>query len=148
MTDQRYLHCLYAEDVRPEASGSFSIIGAFQGGMQLSSLPATLPKLAVIATLSFAAHDTFKRLRVEVLLGDKLLQSIEPPADFIQKSLEGTASHAKENGGRGFFLQFMVSLVGVQIEEPGRINTRAFVDEEMWEGNGLVIQIAPQPPIQ
>lgn len=102
MTDKRYLHCLYAEDVRPEVSGSFSIIGAFQGGLQLPTLPATLPKLAVIATLSFAAEDTFKTLRIEVLLADTVLQSIGLPPEFIAESLQSAKSHAEETGGAAF----------------------------------------------
>lgn len=145
MTNQRYLHCMYAEDVRPEASGSFSVIGAFQGGIQLPTLPATLPKLAVIATLSFAAQDTFKALRIDVLLADKVLQSIELPQEFIAESLQAAKSHAEETGGRGFFVQMMVSIVGVQIEAPGRICTRAYVDGEVWDGNSLILK-APAAP--
>lgn len=146
MTDQRYLHCLYAEDVRPEVSGTFSIIGAFQGGIQLQTIPATLPKLAVIATLSFAAHDHFKAIRIEVKLNDKVLQTIEPPSDFIEQSLQGAKVHAEETNGQGFFLQLMVTIIGVQIDEPGRISTRAYVDDELWTGNGLVVKGPPNAP--
>lgn len=140
MTDQRYLHCMYAEDVRPESSGSFSVIGAFQGGIQLPTIPTTLPKLAVIASLSFAAQDTFKALRIEVLLADKVLQSIELPQEFIAASLQTAKSQAEEVGARGFFVQMMISIVGLQIEAPGRICTRAYVDGETWEGNGLTLK--------
>lgn len=143
MTDQRYLHCMYAEDVRPEASGTFSIIGAFQGGIQLPTLPATLPKLAVIAALSFTAQDHFKTVRIEVLLNDKVLQTIEPPPEFLQQSLQGAKAHAEESGGLGSFLQLMITIVGVQIDEPGRISTRAYVDGELWNGNGLIIKAPP-----
>lgn len=140
MINQRYLHCLYAEDVRIEVAGTYSIIGAFQGGLQVPTMPTTLPKLAVAATLGFAAHDTVKQLRVEVLLDDQVLQSIDTPKEFIEQSVrEAQLNDDKE---RGFFIKLMISIVGIQIEKPCRITTRAYVDNEIWEGNGLKIVLS------
>ena len=140
MTDQRYLHCLYAEDVRPEVAGTFSIIGALQGGIQLTQFPTTLRKLAIVATLSFAPKDTLSSLRLEVLMDDKVLQTIDPPHDFLEKSQHPPA----EQDDRGFFIQLLVSIFNFDIDKPGRIETRAYVDGVLWQGNGLQIIEAPQ----
>ena len=144
MNNPRYLHCLYAEDVRPEASGSFSIVGVFQGGIQLPAVPSTLPKLAVVATLSFAESDSLKKLRVEVLFNDRVLQTIELPPEFIEASLRDAKTY--KTGRRGFFMQLLISIVGIQIEEVGQIFTRAYVNDEIWNGNGLEIIQATQAP--
>lgn len=43
---------IFAEDIREESSGQFSLIGAFQDNVETSSLPLQLPKFAMLVLIS------------------------------------------------------------------------------------------------
>ena len=56
----RWGRVLFAEDVRVEASGQFSIIGCYPEGVSVAKFPAFLPKLAIyIEVVEDASLPTF-----------------------------------------------------------------------------------------
>lgn len=138
MNKHAYLHCVYAEDVRQETSGQLSVIGIFQGGMRVSEAPIRLPKLSVIAHL-FVTHKPAS-IRIEVCQDGKVLQTVEPPSTFIQK----LQSEPDTNVEGGYRMQFVVLLTDFEIQSAARLHVRAIVDEEIMDGNDLLIQVGDE----
>ena len=140
MSKPAYLHCLYAEDVRQEVSGQLSVVGMFQGGLRVSEAPTRLPKLAVIANL-FVTHKPAS-VRLEVYQDDKVLQTVQPPPEFIQ------AVQAEPDTGleEGYHMQFVVGFTDFAVPFAARLRVRAIVDEETIDGNALVIQVGEETP--
>ncbi len=137
MSELPYLFCLYAEDVRQEKSGQMSIIGVFQGGLKVQAVPTQLPKLSIIANLRLPSANQPTSVELEVLLGDVVLQVIEPPADFLQTVVEQN----KIGSNDGLTMQFIVGFVGFPIPHEGKLDVRANVDGLLVRSNALEMTV-------
>ena len=137
MSDAPFLFCLYAEDMRQEVSGQTSFIGVFQGGLRVAAVPAHIPKLAVIANLWLPSTTVPQSIKLEVLRGQEVLQTIEPPDDFL-KSVDAQKSASRKNG---YTMQFVVGFVGFPVHEEGLLEVRATVDSAVVWGNALEITV-------
>lgn len=138
-----YLFCLYAEDVRQEITGQLSIIGAFQGGLRVPSVPAHLPKLAIIANLHMPSEKAPTSVKLEVHRDGEVLQTIEPPPEFLQ-------SVSKQSDARlddGYTMQFVVGFAGFPVPTAAKLEVRATIDGAVLQGNSLEITVGDTPPV-
>lgn len=142
MSSSPYLFCLYAEDVRQETTGQMSIIGAFQGGLRVPSVPAHLPKLAIIANLRVPYEDTPTSVKLEVHRDGEVLQTIELPPDFLQSVTKQPGAGPDE----GYAMQFVVGFAGFPVPASGRLEVRATIDGRVLRGNSLEITVGDEPP--
>lgn len=143
MSDSPYLFCLYAEDVRQEITGQTSIIGVFQGGLKVPAVPAHLPKLAIVANLCMPYAHAPTSVKLEVHRDGEVLQTIEPPADFLQ-------SVARQNGlglDDGYNMQFVVGFAGFPVPAASKLEVRATVDGMSLQGNALQIVVGEAQPV-
>ena len=137
MFNAPYLFCLYAEDVRQEMNGQMSIIGVFQGGLRIPSVPAHLPKLAIIANLRIPPDKTPESVKLEVHLGSEIVQTINPPREFLQ-----TISQTPDQGvEEGYTMQFIVGFSGFPVSAAGKLEVCATVDGLTFHGNSLTITV-------
>lgn len=134
-----YLHCLYAEDIRTEVAGTYSIIGVFQGGgIQVQSFPAALAKLAISVTLAVPKDIRPSALRIEVLCDNNVLQSIIAPKELIEGAFEQSQNDPE---ARGLMMNFIVNFVNFKVEQPCKIRAAAYINDlDALIGNGLVIK--------
>lgn len=142
MSSPPYLFCLYAEDVRQEVTGQMSIIGAFQGGLRVPSVPAHLPKLAIIANLRIPSEKAPTSVKLEVHRDGEALQTIEPPPEFLQ-------SVTKQPGARldeGYTMQFVIGFAGFPVPAASKLEVRATIDGVVLRGNSLEITVGSVPP--
>ncbi|WP_302409613.1 DUF6941 family protein [Comamonas kerstersii] len=136
----RYLHVLYAEDLRIEQNGTHSIIGVYPGGLKAQSFPVTLPKLAVLATLVCPSDDHFDSMSIEIVLGDKVMHRVSPPKEFLLNSQQESRIRAEKTNG-DMAIELLMTFVAPKISQPGFITTRAIIDStEVIEGNQLLIE--------
>ena len=141
MFNTPYLFCLYAEDVRQEMTGQMSIIGVFQGGLRIPSVPAHLPKLAIIANLRMPSDEAPNSVKLEVHRGGEVLQTIAPPSEFLQ-----TITQLPGQGvGEGSNIQFVVGFSDFPLLEGGRLEVRVTVDGVTIHGNSLAITVGDAP---
>jgi hypothetical protein len=132
-----YLFCLYAEDVRQEMTGQMSIIGVFQGGLRIPSVPAQLPKLAIIANLRMPSDKAPNSVKLEVHRDGEVLQTIDPPSEFFQ-----TITQLPDQGmEEGYTMQFIVGFSGLTVSAGGKLEVRATVDGLTLHGNSLAITV-------
>lgn len=138
MNRAAYLHCIYAEDVRREINEQFSIIGAYQGGLKLLSVPAQIPKLAVVGTIFTPTQQPPSKVKLEISKDGEILQTVEPPADFLA-SAKDNPEIIKDGG---FNLQVVVGFAGLAVSSAGKIEVKAIVDGLELQGNSLQILVA------
>jgi hypothetical protein len=137
-----YLFCLYAEDVRQEITGQMSIIGAFQGGLRVPSVPAHLPKLAIIANLRMPSEKAPSSVKLEVHRDGEVLQAIDPPPEFLQSVIKQPGAGLDE----GYTMQFVVGFAGFPVPAAGKLEVRAMIDGVVLRGNSLEITVGDVPP--
>jgi len=142
VSDSSYLFCLYAEDVRQESTGQMSIVGVFQGGLRVPSVPAHLPKLAIIANLRMSSNKAPGSIKLEVHRDDDVLQLIEPPPELLQAVTKQPGAGLDE----GYAMQFVVGFSGFPVSAAGKLGVRATVDGVVLQGNWLEIVVGDVPP--
>ena len=137
MFNTPYLFCLYAEDVRQEMTGQMSIIGVFQGGLRIPSVPAHLPKLAIIANLRMPSDKAPNSVKLEVYRDGEVLQTIDPPSEFFQTIIQLPDQGLEE----GYTMQFIVGFSGFPVSAAGKLEVCATVDGLTLHGNSLAITV-------
>lgn len=145
MSASRYLHCLYAEDVRQEQSGQTTIVGVFQGGLKLREMPGALAKFTVLATLYLPGNEVPASVSLEILINGKVINTIEAPINLIATELRGQPGHRQVEGRS---LQLVIGFANFPISEPGKIEARATVDGELIKGNPLIVEKENSPSPQ
>ena len=133
MANSPYLFCLYAEDVRQESTGQMSIIGAFQGGLRVPTVPVHLPKLTIIANLRVPAETPPTSVKIEVHRDGEVHQTIEPPPEFLQSVTKQIGAGLDE----GYVMQFIVGFAGFLVLAAGKLEVRATIDGMVLRGNSL-----------
>ena len=143
MPNSPYLFCLYAEDVRQEITGQMSIIGAFQGGLRVPSVPSHLPKLAIIANLRIPSKKAPSSVKLDVHRDGEILQTIEPPPEFLHSVTQQHGVGLDE----GYTMQFVVGFAGFPVPAAGKLEVRAMIDGVALRGNSLEITVGEVPPV-
>lgn len=141
MPNSPYLFCLYAEDVRQETTGQRSIIGVFQGGLRVPSVPVNLPKLAIISNLRMPFGRAPASVKLEVHRDGEVLQTIEPPPEFLQSVTKQPDAGSDE----GYAIQFIVGFAGFPVPAAGKLEVRATIDGVVLRGNSLEISVGDMP---
>lgn len=133
-----YVHCMYAEDIRPEISGQFSIIGVFAGGLKVATVPTSLPKLVVIADVFLPKGELPTSIRVELYRNGDVLQHVEPGPELLRQVNDEPIKPDDD----GLNMQVVVGFTGLPINGPGDIRVRAILNDRVLEGNRLKIEVA------
>ncbi len=142
MSNSPYIFCIYAEDVRQEITGQMSIIGVFQGGLRVPVAPTHLPKLAIVANLRIPAEKVPSSVKLEVHRDGELLQTIEPPPEFLQSVTQQSGAGRDE----GYTMQFVVGFAGFPVPAAGKLEVRVTIDGVTLHGNSLEISVGDVPP--
>lgn len=140
----RFLHCLYAEDVRLEASGQYSVIGVFPGAaIDVSSADKVMPKVAVVATLSvpFSEFPVDAQVRFELLWKEQVIQQRVAPAPPMQEARE------KDPTGNAI-AQFVNVVSPLQVGEGGVMQAVAYVNDLRIPGMPLRINPVEGAPVE
>lgn len=141
-TRARYLHCIYADDVRQEASGKMLIVGMYPGDMQVGKLPATLPQLAVIATLSMpreadTSPESLRSLKLVLSYDDKELVAIDAPVEVLPAS-----QAPPDTDAIGYMVQMVVQVAPLVLETEAKIRVSAIINgSETLAGNSLKVKL-------
>jgi len=138
----RYLHCIFADDIRQEVSGKQIVVGMYQGGMSVRGpLPANLPKLQVMALLNIPRTDSVASLKLTVLMNTTVMAEIDVPRQALPNR-DQTPPDLK-----GHILQIAIELVPFAVEGSGKLQVHALINgSEILEGNTLHITHEPDSP--
>lgn len=134
-----YVFCLYADDIRQEVSEKVSLMGIYQGGMNVAGpAPQALPKLVVSAFFNTPVDYPVSDVSIDVVLGDEVLQKIALPSETVR---EAQASLRKNPTVRHLSMQMVCVLQPLVITGDGTLRVRVRADSETFESNGLEIKM-------
>lgn len=144
MSDDRHIFCLYADDIRQEINGKVSLIGIYQGGMNVGgAMPQILPRLVISSYVNTPVSRPFCDLSVDVLWNDEVLQNVTPPTESLQE-MQGTALQDSE--ARTLSMQMVFVMQPFKVKGNGKLRVRARMDGETLESNALKIQVVDGLP--
>lgn len=133
----RYLHCIYADDVRQENNGKVFIVGMYMGGMHVSELPAHVPHLFVVATLHSPRGDEIRSLKLTLSYGGKELASVDAPAEAVAKFQQ-----FDDPESTAVMIQIVINVAPFAFETEGRLKAVATINgTEIVAGNPLKISV-------
>ncbi len=148
MSTERNIFCMFADDIRHEVNGKISLIGMYQGGMNIgSSLPAVLPQLVITAYINTPVDHPFKEISIDLRLNEQVLQTLSPPPEAVQDMQDSTPPFADT---RMITMMMVLKLQPFNVTEEGRLFVRAKIDGDVLEGNALRIRVVepiPEPTL-
>lgn len=136
MLKTAFVQTIFAEDIRNEVNGQFSIVGVFDETVETESFPLILPRFAMLITLSTHIEDPFivKRIRVHFKEG-ATLSSADLPDKVMAEQRESLRRIAAESPDRVWAsLQMRTGGENLKIENPSSLLV------EMTSVDGNVIQ--------
>lgn len=135
---------IFSEDVRPEAAGSFTVVGLIPGGVEVEGFPAVLPKLGCV--MEWQQKLSVERLPLTLRIFTPGREQAVWEHVHTADALEGAVPDEFSALDRGLYpgptvlRVFQVAVFGMfQIDEPGWVQVRAFRGEEVLAMGGLRI---------
>lgn len=134
-----YVHGLLCESIRPEASGTATLVGVFREGLFVDEFPGNLVNISGLAWICWAVGRPSPQNFTAILQtpdgtehssGPLLMPAIPPPTpDTLRHSIE-----------------IVVSYSMVPIVEPGTVRFIVEVDGRRYLASGLRIVRRPEAP--
>lgn len=135
MAETPYVHCVYAEDIRQEATGQCTIVGAHQSVLKLDSVPATLPKLAIHADLIVPNSELPANANVWLKFNDEIIQDLSIPLEILRESHK---SHENLDS-----LSIRIALVAMpfEVKSAGKIWLEVRYGADVFRSNELTFLV-------
>lgn len=137
----RSVSVIYADDIRQEVAGKFTIIGIYQGKMLFPRFPAVIPKLAIFVTATSAAASPFKSLTVRIHKGDDLLFETTL-AEAQIKSVNASGTNQDAARSTGIDAIFSIVTGPFEITERCEIRTEVLTEDGILPAKNLIIDTA------
>jgi len=143
---------IFAEDVRREATGQLTIVGALAGGIYIDELPGALNRLAML--IEFQQREDQDVLPVTI----RVYAPGNPEPIFEHLHSAESISEARESSAvLDFVTPFpgpairritqVAMFVGLEINEPGLIQVRGFRGDEVLAMGSMLVRAQPQPTV-
>ncbi|MDN4052523.1 hypothetical protein QPK32_05510 [Massilia sp. YIM B02763] len=110
-----YIHAIFCDDVRTEIGGKLSLMGIYQGSLQISAaaFPVVIPKICAVVEARTPATSPLEKLHIKVLLDETILAEEDFSSDQLA-SLKSDDTSQYATAGIIFSIQpFVVSKSGI-----------------------------------
>ncbi len=141
----RFGYVTYCEDIRTEVSNQYSMIGVFQGGIGVPSVPGALPKIAACITWIQSGDEDRLPVTFRVFfIPDG--QEIDGLAPLIEGTMDiGQPGFREINDESQFLLsEAHIIIAPLGVPSPGRLGVRLYRGDEMHKLRALNIMLNPQ----
>lgn len=146
MSAERHIFSLFADDIRHEINGKVSLIGMYQGGMNIAGkLPVSIPKLVISTYINTPVDQPFQEISIDLMLNDQVLQNLTPPPQAVQDMQDSIPQYSDT---RMISMLMVLVLQPLNVTEEGRLFVRATLDGKTLEGNALRIRVVDAIPEQ
>jgi len=136
----RYIHTLFCDDVRYESNGKVTLVGAYQGGLNIQGhTPVTLARICIMITAQTPSDRPFQKLIFRVVKDDEVLQEVVMPDEtFAQEPMKLSSRKANFHT-----LSLFMELHSLQIDGNCTLRIKADTEEgELWAA-GLEVNLIP-----
>jgi hypothetical protein len=129
---QRFVQVTWCDDIRREVGEKLSLMGTYQGEIGLPTIPAVLPRLGALVTVTTPLHRPFRKMRVRIMREDAvepvaLVEVAEHDLKAAAADISGTAETRDDVSFAGFTMAFLMG--PLQITEQTR-SLKVWVDTE------------------
>ena len=135
----RYIHAIFCDDVRHEVGGKLSLMGIYQGSMNLTvqTLPVVLPRICAVITATTPIVEPFEKLEIKVLYGETVLsESVTPVEELSNTNMPPKSDLEKYNiHGTVFMMHPFV------VERSDILRVRAYTERGEVKVGGIQINI-------
>lgn len=136
---------IFAEDIRIEKAGQFTIVGMFPGGVEVEACPAILPRMALLVEFQWRLGALKEPAKLVAFMpGDPLDEPIwqvevappDPESQTIEKLIlaEEQGPYPGELVSRSTSI---VNMANIKISSAGMLQVRAFVGDKVFAIGGL-----------
>lgn len=131
---QRTLQTIFCDDIRHETSGKLTLVGVYSDSLVVSTLPATLPRLCLVARLLSPRNEALSAVKLRIFKGEALFQELV--ANEIAQPSRKTTDNTQVQ-----IVQFLVEFPSFEIATPCVLRVHAEVDGRDIYGAPLNIQV-------
>jgi hypothetical protein len=138
MNNDRYAFCLYCDDVRQEVGGKMTLVGVYQGGIQINApLPVTIPQLHIVCNIRTPIDRPFKSLAFRLMFGDEEVAASTIPDDFLEGLIHTSAPREESNSG---IFNMQIGVQNILVTKPGKMVMLVTTEEGELRSNALEIR--------
>lgn len=131
---QRTLQTIFCDDIRYETSGKLTLVGVYSDSLVVSTLPATLPRLCLVARLLSPMKEAPSVVKLRILRGEDPLQELVAN-EIAQPTRKPTDNTQVQT------VQFLLEFPSFEIAAPCVLRVHAEVDGGEIYGAPLNIQV-------
>ena len=140
----QHLQTLFCDDIRHETSGKLTLVGVYSDALIVPELPATLPRLCLVARLIAPLAQPPRSVTLRVFKDDQLVQEVAARKEDLADMLRAAAHYpAQTRSERVQIVQFLVEFSPFQLDRPGLLRVHAETDLGRLEGAPLQISTTP-----
>ena len=140
----QHLQTLFCDDIRHETSGKMTLVGVYSDALIVPELPATLPRLCLVARLIAPLAQPPRSVTLRVFKDDQIVQEVAARKEDLADMLRAAAHYpAQTRSVRVQIMQFLVEFAPFQLDRPGLLRVHAETDQGRLEGAPLQIATTP-----
>lgn len=142
MIPDRFVTFQFCDDIRQEVGNKYSLIGCYNGVVQIAPIPSVLPKLCAVVRIDTPITRPFKKLVARIIRDEKPIAEIAfPPEAF---SIDPRLA---PDGAQRHSLLAMFAMAPFPVEAPSTLRVEAETEEGIISAGGFWIQAAAQAPV-
>ncbi|MCK9539845.1 DUF6941 family protein [Dokdonella sp.] len=144
----RYAHAIFCDDIRHEDGGKLTLVGVYRNQMLLQAVPVILPRLCAVVDVVTPLARPFRKLVLEVTLGDLQIARAEIASDELER-LQATGLRPVDPAERDPRFTFSANFVfsPLRIERTGMLGVRVDIGEEELRANALRVVATTDPAL-
>lgn len=138
MADSRFVDCIYCDDIRNEVGNKLTLVGCYGPDLIVEKIPATLPKLCVLAKVFTPVDQPFERLTLRVFVGETMVAELQVPTSQLDQRVR--------EDSRWFLLTAALTLSPMFIENACVVRVEAETEDGTLVGPKMRVSQRVVPP--
>jgi hypothetical protein len=137
VTSHRYLTAVFCDDIRREEGNKLSLMGIYNGILQVPQFPVTVPKFSVLMSLYCSGPaPPPQSLQFTLFMDDLQLGQ-------VQADMSANSSDIPED--KRIIVSGVIQLFPLQFVSPCLLKARALCDGEELKGGTLSVELVAVP---
>jgi hypothetical protein len=146
---------IFAEDIRLEKTGQFTIVGMFPGGIEVENLPAVLPRMAMLVEFQWRLGALKETARLAAYMpgmpvDEPIWETTVLPPEPDPPALEKITLAERDGPFPGELISrgtSVVNMANIQVPRSGMLQVRAFVADKVFAIGGLYFSAQNSEPV-
>lgn len=142
----RFAYAHFCEDIRQEVGDKGSLMGIFGSAVYVDEIPATLPKLCILAFCTSPINEPIASLTMQITVNGVVVYEFSPSSEALKESSDAVESLRSDNGDTELSTRRSIGMSAVLspfvIEGEGVVRVRFIADGVMVPAGRLLVRLA------